>query len=435
MKIVDNWEKEYSHLKGKKLLILGGGPMIREVVYRAQKMGIYTLVLNYNETDAAKEVCDKPILADACNTEEIVDVCIKEKVDGITTGYVDILLPYWHDACERLNFPCYANNQLIKMTTDKNYYKEICSQYGIPVPKTYTITADNCDVVDLDFPVFIKPADASGSRGAFICTNKEEFVKNFKKSLEFSKSKTIITEEYLTGQDIILDYLVKDGVAYCTSIFDRKVYEGKKPPINSANVMIAPSIATECFLNSIHKKINAMARDLGIENGMLFFQGYYKNGKITLFEMGCRLGASYFSVEEAKIGINPIDALIHYALTGKMADYSNYELISPSYKGFGCVLYLVMKPGAKDIFEYKNIDKIRKLYGVEHVIQHYNYGDYIPSGKETDVRLLTVYISVNTMEEVKKCIMNIYELVDVVDSDGNSIIDTLYMFEDLGGLL
>ena len=37
-----------------------------------------------------------------------------------------------------------------------------------------------------------------------------------------------------------------------------------------------------------------------------------------------------------------------------------------------------------------------------------NLLDYIPSGKETDVRLLTVYISVNTMEEVKKCIMNIY---------------------------
>ena len=175
--VIPNRETEYGKLRGKRLLLLGGGSMMKEVVIRAKLLGVYTLVMGLDlDMDEAKALCDKPIYGNARDVDEVVNVCKKEKIDGITTGYVDILLQTCHDACERLGLPYYANNELIDVTTNKTQFKEVCKKYGIPVPEAYNISDINSkeQLKAIEYPVFIKPVDASGSRDAAICNNESE---------------------------------------------------------------------------------------------------------------------------------------------------------------------------------------------------------------------------------------------------------------------
>lgn len=47
-------------------------------------------------------------------------------------------------------------------------------------------------------------------------------------------------------------------------------------------------------------------------------QGYTEGNQITFFEMGCRLGGSFYNHEKKCIGYDPVDMIIRYALAGKM---------------------------------------------------------------------------------------------------------------------
>lgn len=432
--VIPDWDAEYGKLQGKRLLLLGGGSMMKEVVIRAKLLGVYTLVMGLDlDTDEAKALCDKPIYGNARDVDEVVRVCKEEQIDGITTGYVDILLQTCHDACERLGMPYYANNELIEVTTNKTRYKEVCKKYGIPVPEAYNITDINSreQLNTIEYPVFIKPVDASGSRGAAICNNESELIENYQKALRWSPSKTISVEEYLTGQDIILDYLVSDGKAHLVSIFDRMVTPDRKPPINSPNIQFAPSKAVDTFLKDVDQHVQDFCKGLGIKEGIIFFQGYNNNGKIKLFEMGCRLGASFFSIEEAFIGVNPVDVLIHYALTGKMTETGDFNLITPKYKGIGCALYLLLKPGVPKVSHMMGIDAISDIPFVEHVNAHMHAGENVSWERVTDVRILTVYIAAPDKEALKNTVQLIYKTIKISDDNGVSILAPVYEVENI----
>ena len=432
--VIPDRKAEYGKLKGKRLLLLGGGSMMKEVVIRAKLLGVYTLVMGLDlDADEAKVLCDKPILGNARDVDEVVKVCKQENIDGLTTGYVDILLQTCHDACERLGLPYYANNELIEVTTNKSLYKEVCKKYGIHVPETYNITDINSreQLDTIEYPVFIKPVDASGSRGAAICNNEEELIDNYQKALKWSPSKTISVEEYLTGQDIILDYLVSDGKAHLVSIFDRMVTPDRKPPINSPNIQFAPSKAVDAFLQDVDKPVQAFCQGLDIKDGIIFFQGYNNNGKIKLFEMGCRLGASFFSVEEAFIGVNPVDVLIHYALTGKMTETGNFDLITPKYKGIGCALYLMLKPGVSKVGKMIGIDALSDIPYVKHVNAHMHPGEDVFWERVADVRILTVYIAAPDKEALRNTVELIYKTIKITDDNGESILAPVYNVENI----
>lgn len=432
--VIPDREAEYGKLKGKRLLLLGGGSMMKEVVIRAKLLGVYTLVMGLDlDADEAKALCDKPIYGNARDVDEVVKVCKRESIDGITTGYVDILLQTCHDACERLGLPYYANKELIEVTTNKSLYKEVCKKYGIPVPEAYNITDINSreQLDTIEYPVFIKPVDASGSRGAAICNNERELIENYQKALQWSPSKTISVEEYLTGQDIILDYLVSDGKAHLVSMFDRMVTSDRKPPINSPNIQFAPSIAVDTFLRDVDKPVQDFCKGLGIKEGIIFFQGYYNNDRVRLFEMGCRLGASFFSIEDAFIGVNPVDVLIHYALTGKMTETGDFDLITPNYKGVGCALYMMLKPGVPKVGQMIGIDALSDIPYVEHVNAHMHPGESVSWGRVADVRILTVYIAAPDKEAIRNTVDLIYKTVKITDDKGESILAPVYRVENI----
>ena len=427
--VIPDYEKEYGHLRGKKLLILGGVKMACDIVRQAQKMGIYTIVGDYLPDSPAKKIADKAVMLNAVDAKEITEFCKKEQVDGITTGFVDILLQPWHDACEALGLPYYAPDLLIEMSTNKDAYKRECRKFGIPVPVDYSVNIGEDlqkTANEIEYPVFIKPVDSSGSRGACVCHSAEEFLENYPKALSFSPTKHVVVEEYLTGQDIILDYLLKDGEAHMLSIFDRKMCADRAIAVNHANLLLSPSESVDRFLQEVDPKIRSMCRELGFKDGLIFFQGYSNDGKITLFEMGCRLGGTFSDIDEAFLGVNPIEALIHYALTGKMADEADYNQITPKFDGCGAVLNILMQDKPERIHSIRGTDFVRNLPQVVNYIQFYQEGDVIPNNNATDRPLLIAYLACSSREELKKILDQIYETVEVRNEEGDSMLKSVY---------
>ena len=80
-------------LKGKKLLLLGGFNLACDIVRRAQEMGVYVVVADYDKNCPAKDIADKFVPVSATDVDALVELCKKENIDGVTTGFVDIGTP------------------------------------------------------------------------------------------------------------------------------------------------------------------------------------------------------------------------------------------------------------------------------------------------------------------------------------------------------
>ena len=412
-------------LEGKRLLILGGFNLACVIVRHAQALGAYVVVADYNENAMAKDIADKFALVSATDVDALVELCKKEKIDGITTGFVDILLQPCYEVCQRLGLPYYVTPKMLTMSTNKIDFKETCNQYGVPVPQTYFIGAKIPDEVygGINYPVFVKPLDASGSRGAGICHNREELDKQVEIAAGFSVTNNAIVEDYITGREFLMNYIAQDGEFRMVSMFDRYASSDRGGAINYASLSLGPSKAVDYYFDEVEGKVINMFRSLGFKDGLYFLQGYSDGNKITFFEMGCRLGGSYYDLERKCIGIDPVDMTIRYALTGKMTENINaIPAHVGKYNNIGvCVNYLLIG-GEETISEINGIEEIKKMPSYVESEQRQFVGDHYKSDRTVDRPIFSVYLAVANKKELVEDVNYMNSVFTVVNAEGKSLL-------------
>lgn len=413
-------------LEGKKLLILGGIRLACDIVRRAQEMGAYVVVADYNTDSPAKQIADEAVLINAMDVDAIVDYCRTAHIDGVTTGFVDILLQPCYEVCKRLDMPCYLTPKMIEVSTNKVAFKEACSQYGILVPQTYIVGNEITDEVygRINYPVFVKPLDASGSRGAGVCYNREELDKQFSEAIGFSKSHNVVVEDCLQGREFLMNFIAQDGEFRMISMFDRHVTDDRGSAINYASLSFGPSKGVDYYLDEVNEKVVNMFKSLGFKDGIYFLQGFFNGKNITFYEMGCRLGGSYYDLEDKCIGIDPVKMLINYALTGRMIDnITSIPVRVGKYDNVAvCVNYL-LKGREGTINRIEGVDKIKQMPSYVYCEQRYDAGYHYDDGdKIVDKPVLCVYLAVDDMKQLVSEVNYMNSIFDVYDENGFSLL-------------
>lgn len=411
--------------EGKKLLILGGIKYECDIVDHAKKMGAYTIVADYYSDSPAKKIADKSLLIDATDVDAIVDYCREENVDGITTGFVDVLLPGWIEMCKRGGYPCYATPKMISMSTDKVDFKATCEKYGVPVPKTFFVGSElNLGTLEsINYPVFVKPLDASGSRGCGVCFNSIELEEQFKKAISFSPTNTAIIEEYLTGREFLLDYVGVDGEFRLLEMFDRYMGDDRGSARNFSNVSIAPSFAIDEYYSSVDEKVRSMFKQLGFRDGLIFLQGHIDNNKITFYEMGCRLGGSFFDLEQACLGMNSIDMIIRHAFTGKMiSDINIIPLYAAKFPQYAAVNNFLLINSEDTIERIEGIEEVKKLPTFISSIQYREEGLHFYQDSTIDKPVISIYFTGSKIDDIKNSIRYLNNTFEVTNKKGKSLL-------------
>ena len=412
-------------LEGKRLLVLGGFNLACVIVRHAQALGAYVVVADYDDHAMAKGIADKFALVSATDVDALVDLCKREKIDGVTTGFVDILLRPCYEVCQRLGLPYYVTPKMLTMSTNKIEFKETCNQYGVPVPQTYHIGSRIPEDVyaKIHYPVFVKPLDASGSRGAGICHNREELDKQVEIAAGFSITNNAIVEDCITGREFLMNYIAQDGEFRMVSMFDRYASSDRGGAINYASLSLGPSKAVDYYFDEVEGKVINMFQSLGFKDGLYFLQGYSDGNKITFFEMGCRLGGSYYDLERKCIGIDPVDMTIRYALTGKMTNSINaIPLRVGKYSNIGvCVNYLLIG-GEETIARIEGIDKIKKMPSYVESEQRQFVGDHYKSDRTVDRPVFSVYLAVADRKQLEEDVEYMNGVFKVFNGDGKSLL-------------
>lgn len=408
-------------LEGKKLLILGGDASSVDVVNAARKMGVYTIVTDWYDTSRspAKLVADE-YWNESINDFDKLCFLIKAKgVDGIFTGFTDsYLLPYQH-LCELTCLPCYATKEVFELTMDKARFKQLCRDNGIPVIPEYDLATFDPNIINENHKVIIKPVDNSGSRGVILCTKPEDFQKCLDFALSFSEKKQVIIERYMEMDSISLSYTIQDGVVSLSTTDDRYVHKAA----NGSSVTqcgVYPSKYTEAYIQKIDGKMKKMYERAGLRNGVLAVQFFTDGNEFYVMEMGHRLtGGQHYTYTLAENGISSLDALIRFAVTGKMADFSIAEKDNARFKHVYCHLFVLGKEGV--IARFEGMDYIKQMSGVMHVTEMINVGQKIGANGTAAQKVTGLHIKVDDVAQLKRVLDDVKEHFHFYDEQGDDL--------------
>lgn len=411
--------------EGKKLLLLGGIKTACAIVVKAQEMGAYVAVLDYNTDSPAKEIADEAVLMDATDVNAIVEWCRKNQIDGVTTGFVDILMPICYEVCKKLGLPYYATPKMLSMSTNKVDFKETCEKYGIPVPKTYVIGSEVPTEMyeSIHYPVFVKPLDASGSRGAGACYTREELDAQFAEAISYSPTKTAVVEDYITGREFLLDYVGVNGEFRLLSMFDRYMSPGRRTAINYSNVCLCPPEQIDQYYEKANPKILRMFKELGFTDGLIFLQGHTDGEHITFYEMGCRLGGSFFELEQAVLGLNPVEMTIRFALTGKMlASIEQIDFKSADFQKVAMVTNYLLEGDDETVANIEGVNAVKALDSYVALIQQRDVECHFKKDRTVDKPILSFFMVADDMDQIKETLRYMNEKIQVTNSKGKSLL-------------
>lgn len=202
---------------------MGGINLACEIVETAKEMGVYTLVTDYLPDSPAKKLADEALMLSTVDVDTIVDFCKENKIDGVFTNFIDAMLPYCQQVCEKLNIPFYLTPEQIEQYGIKDKFKQLCIENNVGAPKRFYIDPENPekDIDKVEFPVIVKPVDSSGSKGISVCKSKDELRAAFERALSYSRSKNIVVEKYFTGDEVTANYIMNDGNIKLSCIHDR----------------------------------------------------------------------------------------------------------------------------------------------------------------------------------------------------------------------
>lgn len=418
-----------NELKGKKLLILGATSVICDMVKAAQALGVYTIVTDYNpvEKAPAKLIADEYWNDSIMDYETIVSKIKSHHVDGVLTGFTDSLsLPYQH-ICELSGQPCYATKEVFELTMDKAKFKKMCRDNGVPTIPEYDLASFDPDIISEKNKVIIKPIDNSGSRGVVLCSSPDDFQRFLDYALSFSQKKQVIIEKYMEMDSISLSYTFQDGVASLSTTDDRYVHKS----LSGSSVTqcgLYPSKYSDSYIEKWDAKVRRMFENAGLKNGVAAIQFFTDGNEFYAMEMGHRItGGQHYNYTLMENGISALDCMIHYAITGRMADYRIAEKDNPNFKNTYCHLFILGKEAV--IARMEGLDYLQELPEVFNLSLMKQVGDKVGKDGTSAQKVVGLHMKVNDVPHLKKVMEGIERSFHIYDESGNDL--TIYFNKNI----
>ena len=413
-----------NNLLGKKLLILGAYSTEIEIVNAAKELGVYTITTDSHrnwEEAPAKYTSDDAWDISWSDMDLLKEYCEKNNVDGVLAGFSEKRVFQGTILSQLIGKPFYAEGAHLDIILNKIRFKQACIESLIVVPKRYTIDDE------ISFPVIVKPADNGGSRGITICYNKEELHIAYKKAMNFSDDKTVVIEEYIVADDVMIFFNVHNGVAELSAMCDRIMQRFDKSITQLPVGYMYPSKHLDTFVNYNLHKFKGLIKNLGIRNGLIAFQSFVRGNDVIPFDPTYRLdGTTSYHITEKCTGVNSLKMLISYSLTGTMGnDNLIHSRENPYFEKKCFQLPILLKKGKIKVVE--GLDTIRQIKDVILVRQIHFAGDVLDKKADFSQMLCRIHLVSNTIDDIKNSISNIYKLLKVLDENDDDMI--LYRIE------
>ena len=412
------------NLKNKTLLLMGGSAYVKGIKKYVDEKGFRIVALGRDANTPIAKIADSFYNIDTQNVDEVCEVVEKEKVDGIFVGSSEVNISPAITVSERTGCNFYSNRDQWDIISDKAEFKKLARKYGVPVTKEYKVTEEFLreDLDKIKYPVIVKPVDSSGARGMNACYNEEELIKHYKEALKWSKNKKIIVEELVNrGREVFIHYTIQDGEFSLSMGFTKfKVISPEKEYVSLPIFHMYPSSHIDIYIDKVDKAARKMFSEIGLKNGVVMLQGFDIDGEFKFFESGFRLGGEQMYIfTDHQNGLNSLEMMINYALTGKMADFKVSDRDNARFKWPCCNYYIPLKAGI--ITKVEGLEEVEKMESVLNITEMFNIGDEILDTNALERVCMRIHVYGKTAEELARSLVEISATLKILDQNGNDM--------------
>jgi biotin carboxylase len=333
-----------------KLAIIGASYLQLPVYLKATEMGHKTIGFAWPEGAVAKDFCTKFYAVSTLEKEQILEICINEKIDGILTIATDIAVPTVNFVATKMGLignsvDCGEN------ATNKYLMRNAFKSVNINCPDFYLITKENPEFVKTQikskFPLIVKPVDRSGSKGITRVNNYSELSSAINIAVNESLIGNAIVEAFIEGTEISIESISFQGKHYILAITD-KVTSG--PPhyveLEHHQPSLLPTAIQEIAIEETKKALDS----LKIKNGAAHSEFIISDGEVFITEVGARMGGDFIGSDLVYLstGYDFLKGVIQVALNQFETPQNSWDQNS------GVLFYSVLTPNIYKVFENQN---------------------------------------------------------------------------------
>ena len=410
-------------LQGKKLLLMGGGAYANDIKRYKDEKGFKIVALGRDAGTPIAKISDAFYQINTQDVDAVCEVVEKEGINGIFVGSSEVNIDPAITVSERTGCYFYTNRAQWDVLANKAKFKDYCRKYGVPVVPEFDIKPGYTkeDVEKLNFPVLLKPTDSSGARGMNACFKAEDFDSLYEEALKWSAKKEVIVEELITDADeVFFQYTIADGVTSLTSCFTKVFVKTDNKELILPIFHMYPSKYIDTYYKDVHQGACDLFEALGVTDGVMTLQSFYKNGKFYIFEAGFRMGgAQNYIFSEYQSGTNSLEYMINYALTGKMCKFKITEKDNAKFPYPCCNYYVGLKPGI--IKKMGGVDEVRNMEGVLNVTVMAHEGEEVFDTNALERICLRIHVVGKNAEDLANNLVKISKTLNIMSDKGEEM--------------
>ena len=300
----------------KKVMILGtGNAQIDAIEYcKARNYKVYGC--SYIDTECGVSLCDEFRKINITDIESVSAYAREKQVDLIYSVGSDIAMPTVNRVSEELGLPHFISSQTAEIC-NKKHEMRLCLSKLEEGSVNFNIleNIEVLDKIDIQFHKMLKPADSLGQRGVVIVNSKEEIVKFFNRSMEYSRCRKVILEDFLDGSEISINTYLLNGKVIFFLVSDRISFSEYPGGIIKEHVL--PTHFSDEVVQRCKVLVKNALNILNILNGPVYFQMKVVNNVPYIIEITPRLdGCHMWRLIKYYCNVDLLDMSFYHLLNG-----------------------------------------------------------------------------------------------------------------------
>ncbi len=338
----------------KSILIFGGGLNQYRLIEEAKNLGVTSVVIDPLGDVPGRKIADYFYVVAGDDYEKTKEIALKHKVDGLVTTQMEKPMRLMARLAKDLGLK-FHTPEVVERSLDKWLMKQAFLANDVPCAKgklflrNQKITPE--DLQELNYPLIIKPKDATSSQGVYRIEQFDEIKKYENITRSFSRNGEVIIEEFLEGPEFSIESITyKDETIICQ--FTEKFITPFPTTVEMGHLQ--PADLTEEQKEKISVVVKKAIKAIGIDNSASHAEIKLTPSGPKMIEIGARGGGDLISsyLTLTSTGISMDKAIIQVAL-GEEPD------LNQKWNQYSYIKYFEL-PVGKQVKEIKNYDDILK---------------------------------------------------------------------------
>lgn len=279
----------------KKALLLCASHNDLGLVRALRKLGFYIIATGDKEGAPGERYVDEYVKADYSDKELILSIARDKQIDAICPCCNDFGVYTAAYVAEQMHLSDFDSYETTITLHNKDKFKKFAEQQKLLTPwaKSYEKEQEALSSLqDMEYPIIVKPTDASAGNGISKAENRDEAVGAVLHAFEKSRVKRIVIEPYIEGtQHGFCTFLINQRVVACCTNNEYSIINPYRVEIDTY-----PADEWETVYDVLIGQIEKIAHALQLRDGIFHLQYILKDGVPWIIEVMRRILGNMYSV-------------------------------------------------------------------------------------------------------------------------------------------